>query len=363
MGCCGDSHRGLHGHGLPYAFVPCESTEDICSSRDCGFLRGEDSCSQDCSNWALDLLALPPLLVSTVFQPFIGVLCFQPSVDALLAALLFMPGFISRRQRTCVKGMGKDGKVKKALCCFWLGKTEAQASSLIRAEFFFFALGSAELEKRQEPFNIDIAWNDVRSAVVTECPECQFEAAAAVAAVPSQEPWQRQKRSSLGKASSFSSKRWWVLGQVVRGGLQEALGRVVGLGEHDDVYATMGGKWVELNSTLTPDCTVYLHTRLRGGSRENVAGQWTCTICNAQFCWPVHTRCYRCGEPRTDTPAPLNGKGRGKGEGGNKGPLGRDPLAAPGNAPPTVSEKEPRIDDQSGQAPPECHVCGRLLQV
>ena len=79
----------------------------------------------------------------------------------------------------------------------------------------------------------------------------------------------------------------------MRGGLQEALGRVVGLGEHGDVYATVGGKWVDLNSTLTsggitPDCIVYHHTRLRGGSRENVPGQWTCTSCNAQRCLCVH---------------------------------------------------------------------------
>ena len=99
--------------------------------------------------------------------------------------------------------------------------------------------------------------------------------------------------------------------------MQEALGRVVGLGEHDDVYPTVGGKWVDLNSTLTsggitPDCTVYLQTRLRGGSRENVPGQWTCTSCNAQRCWPVRTRCCWCGEIRTDSSAPWNGRGKGK---------------------------------------------------
>ena len=40
----------------------------------------------------------------------------------------------------------------------------------------------------------------------------------------------------------------------------------------------------------------------------------------------VTTRCYRCGEPRTDSPAPW-----------------KEPPAAPSNVPPTVSEKEPRI--------------------
>ena len=38
-------------------------------------------------------------------------------------------------------------------------------------------------------------------------------------------------------------------------------------------------------------------------------------------------------------PAPWNGKGKGR----NKGPLGRDPPAAPSNVPPTVSDTEPRV--------------------
>ena len=89
----------------------------------------------------------------------------------------------------------------------------------------------------------------------------------------------------------------------MRGGFQVALGQIVGLGEHDDVHATVGGKWVDLNSTLasggiTPDCCAY-----------------------------------------TFLPPWIN---KGK-ERSNKRPLGRDPPAAPSNVPPTVSEKEPRI--------------------
>ena len=65
---------------------------------------------------------------------------------------------------------------------------------------------------------------------------------------------------------------------VVRRELQEVLGRVFGVGGQDDVYATVGGRWVDLNSTLscggiTTNCTVFLHYRLRGGSREKCA--WT----------------------------------------------------------------------------------------
>ena len=61
------------------AFVLSESTEDICSSRDCGFLCGEGNCS----NGALDLLA------ACCLQPFIGVFCFQPFFKALLALVSF----------------------------------------------------------------------------------------------------------------------------------------------------------------------------------------------------------------------------------------------------------------------------------
>ena len=61
--------------------------------------------------------------------------------------------------------------------------------------------------------------NDVRSAVVGGCREDQIEALhlvpAVVAVVPDQESWKRQKRCSLGKAASFSSKGWegkgWIL--------------------------------------------------------------------------------------------------------------------------------------------------------
>ena len=100
---------------------------------------------------------------------------FQPFVVVLLA--LCVASSISRRQRACVKGVGKDYKGGMELNCFQARKIEAQASSLIQAEILF-ALASAELEERQES-SIDITWNDVRSAVVAECPENQFEAAAA----------------------------------------------------------------------------------------------------------------------------------------------------------------------------------------
>ena len=92
---------------------------------------------------------------------------------------------ISRRQRICVKGKGKDCKGEKEPICFQAGKFEAQASSLIQAESFI-ELESAELVKERQESSIDISWDDVRDAVVTESPDYQFEAAAAFGTCRSQ---------------------------------------------------------------------------------------------------------------------------------------------------------------------------------
>ena len=79
------------------------------------------------------------------------------------------------------------------------------------------------MEERQES-SIDVSWDDVRDAVVAECPEYQFEAAAAFGTC----------RSQPGKLESvqfqFSIKG--VRGtqtQVVRRGSHVALGLVAGV--------------------------------------------------------------------------------------------------------------------------------------
>ena len=82
--------------------------------------------------------------------------------------------------------------------------------------------------------------------------------------------------------------------------------------------ALVHGKIVDLSSTLSSagivgDCTVHIHHRLRGGSREDVPGQWTCSHCFAPRCWPVRKRCYRCGAAREDLPVSSKGKGMGEG--------------------------------------------------
>ena len=76
-------------------------------------------------------------------------------------------------------------------------------------------------------------------------------------------------------------------------------------------------------------------SRLRGGSREDVPGQWTCSQCFAPLCWPVRKRCYRCGAAQDDLPVSSKGKGIGKVDVA-VGPLGRKPPPTAGNVPPTT---------------------------
>ena len=99
---------------------------------------------------------------------------------------------------------------------------------------------------------------------------------------------------------------------MVRGGSHDALGLVAGV-MGIDVYAMVGGKILNHSLSLeslgiTSNCTVSFFPRLRGGSRDNVPGQWTCSNCLAERCWPVRTKCYRCGAPRHADSAPWNDK-------------------------------------------------------
>ena len=127
---------------------------------------------------------------------------------------------------------------------------------------------------------------------------------------------------------------------VVRGGPDEILSHVIGTDGLGVVYATVHGKIVDLSSTLSSAgifgyCTLHIHHRLRGGSREDVPGQWTCSQCFATRCWPVRERCCRCGAAREDLPVSSEGKGNGKGDIA-VGPLGQKPPPTAGNVPPTT---------------------------
>ena len=185
--------------------------------------------------------------------------------------------------------------------------------------------------------------NDVRDAVVDTV--LVAKAAATLQGTSSSVhsgPWEAQHKVQpvqffvKGKAGSSTS--------VVRGCLEEVLSQVIGT-DGLDVYATMNGKILDLCSKLlscgiTDDCTVHIHFRLRGGSRDDVPGQWTCSHCLAPRCWPVRKRCYRCGAARDDLPVSAKGKGNGKADVA-VGPLGRKPPQTAGNVPPTT--RRPQI--------------------
>ena len=218
VGCCKflwEAPVVKTGDMLAFAFV-----ED--SSRDCGWHCERRCCSLTFAQDELDTAFYVTCIVSAAeysgssacVSPvsreqafnlpaaYAFSFCFQSILAAMLAAMLAAPLFIPNRQRICVKGAENGGKSEEALCCFQSRKIEAQASSLIGAE-----------ELRQGSFNIDIAWNDVRSAVVTECPEYQIEAAAAVGTSSRRSRAARKESWKLGKASSISSKGWRVLGR------------------------------------------------------------------------------------------------------------------------------------------------------
>ena len=138
--------------------------------------------------------------------------------------------------------------------------------------------------------------------------------------------------------------------QVVRGCSHVALGLVAGV-MGMDVYAMAGGRIVNHSLSLeslgiSSNCTESFFSRLRGGSRENVSGQWTCSNCFAERCWPVRTKCYWCGGPPTADSAPWNDN-KWKGP---KGPLGRAPPKGPSSVPPTTSTR-PHVVPPRG-APP-----------
>ena len=105
-------------------------------------------------------------------------------------------------------------------------------------------------------------------------------------------------RLAVQKVQFFAKGKVVMSTSVVTGGLDEILSHVIGT-DGLDGYAMVHGKIVNLSSTLSAgivdDCTVYCHHRLRGGCREGVPGQRTCSQCVALRCWPVRKRRYRCG--------------------------------------------------------------------
>ena len=99
--------------------------------------------------------------------------------------------------------------------------------------------------------------------------------------------------------------------------LAACYGTLVGVGHHrgwDGFFSTKWGRKLDSNLPVeelgTGELTeVMFHKRLRGGgfggNGRNTggegfffAGDWQCSNCGRQGCWPTRYTCYRCGAPR-----------------------------------------------------------------
>ena len=286
---------------------------------------------------------------------------FQDVVQATAASLLhcktgfenvdlfktLVPGLRASSPVPVSKGMLKVEEDKRSNVYLVSPAGVLQVSSFGTLVLPLLALVQRTIWKERHQFFINC--NDDRDAVV-EISERQFVAAAASGTCWSQP--EKLEAVQSGQVIQFFIKG--VRGartQVVRGESQDSLGLVAGV-IGMDVYAMVGGKVVDHSLSLecigiVPDCTVSFFFRLRGGSRDNVPGQWTCSNCQAERCWPVRVKCYRCGAPRSADPIPFTEK-KGKGP---RGPLGRAPPKGPSSVPPTTSSK-PHVVPPRGSGPP-----------
>ena len=263
-------------------------------------------------------------------------------VPAFKFPLLLDPGLFEHVAHVWKGKLAKD-ESEENVSLLNSGAKRFQVPSCGIRDGFLLAPGVREFWKERHWSIID---NDDRDAVV-EISESKFVAAAAPGTCRSQP--EKLEAVQSGQVIQFFIKG--VRGtrtQVVRGESQDALGLVAGV-MGMDMYAMVGGKVVDHSLSLecigiTPNCTVSFFFRLRGGSRDNVPGQWTCSFCFAERCWPVRVKCYRCGTPRQAEPIPFNDK-KGKGP---KGPLGRAPPKGPSSVPPTTSSRPHVVPPRGG---------------
>ena len=128
-------------------------------------------------------------------------------------------------------------------------------------------------------------------------------------------------------------------------------------------YLTCGGKILKEQDklcTVSVDCRVLMHGRLEGGVRTIIPGEWSCTVCGAQGCWPTRRSCYKCGSMKTASPVQLGSFVNGyKGHFREQNGLGRPlPPVAPAPAPvpvvvpPRLTKSQKRAARQSAAVPP-----------
>ena len=129
-------------------------------------------------------------------------------------------------------------------------------------------------------------------------------------------------------------------------------------------YLTCGGKILKEHDNLwrvSVDCRVLMHGRLEGGVRTIIPGEWSCTVCGAQGCWPTRRSCYKCGSMKTASPVQLGGvfcqwvQGafqRAEWSGAPSPPVAPAPAPVPVVVPPRLSKSQKRAAKQRAAVPP-----------
>ena len=127
----------------------------------------------------------------------------------------------------------------------------------------------------------------------------------------------------------------------------------------DTFFLTHGPRVLDPGSlgemALSSSSVLRMRGRVRGGGPQggphgvpSIPGEWTCGFCHTPKCWPVRTRCYRCGMPRNGAPShpipsypdpgrppyPPPGWPR------EQNALGRSPLPGPTGIAPTISARK-----------------------
>ena len=209
-------------------------------------------------------------------------------VSAFKFPLLLDPGLFERVAHVWKGKLAKD-ESEENVSLLNSGAKSFQVPSCGIRDGCLLAPGVREFWKERHWSIID---NDDRDAVV-EISESKFFAAAAPGTCRSQ-----PEKLEAAIVQSGQNIQFFIKG--VRGAhtqVHVALGLVAGV-MNMDVHAMVGGRNVDHSLSLeslgnTSNCTVSFFSRLRGGSRENVPGQWTCSNCFAERCWPVRMKCYR----------------------------------------------------------------------
>ena len=185
---------------------------------------------------------------------------------------------------------------------------------------------------------------DVRSAVAS-CPEAAA-AAASQGTLGYSRPGSAEARekvqSGVRKIQFFLKGRRDQGTEVVRG-MEGSLRKKYCVWKWK-MYTYSMGRMVSGRDSLAKagiwdNDTANICWRLRGGSLEDMPGQWTCGHCHALRCCPARKRCCLCGELRMDAPVVVPPR--------VTGPLGKNQSPPQRSGPPAFSVKQQQQQQQN----------------